>query len=53
MWYIYTKEYYAAIKKDELESVLVRWMNPEPIIQSDISQIEKNKHSVLVRMCGI
>ena len=37
-------EYYSAIKKDELESVLVRWMNPEPIIQSDISQKEKNKY---------
>ena len=46
-------EYYSAIKKDELESVLVWWMNPEPIIQSDISQKEKNKYSVLVHMCGI
>ena len=46
-------EYYSAIKKDELESVLVRWMNPEPIIQSDISQKEKNKYSVLMHICGI
>ena len=46
-------EYYSAIKKDELESVLVRWMNPEPIIQSDISQKEQNKYSVLMHICGI
>ena len=46
-------EYYSAIKKDELESVLVRWMNPEPIIQSDVSQKEKNKYSVLMHICGI
>ena len=46
-WFICTMEYYSAIKKDELESVLVRWMNPEPIIQSDVSQKEKNKYSKL------
>ena len=40
-------------KKNEFKSVLVRWMNPEPIIQSDISQKEKNKYSVLMHICGI
>ena len=35
LWYIYTMEYYSAIKKNKLESVLVRWRNPEPGIQSE------------------
>ena len=41
-WYIYTMEYYSAIKKNSFESVLMRWMNLEPIIQSEVSQKEKN-----------
>ena len=40
-WYIYTKEYYSAIKRNTFESVLVRWMNLEPIIQSEVSQKRK------------
>ena len=42
LWYIYTMEYYSAIKRNAFESVLVRQMNIEPIIQSEISQKEKN-----------
>ena len=42
LWYIYTMEYYSAIKRNTFESVLMRWMNLEPIIQSEISQKEKN-----------
>ena len=38
LWYIYTMEYYSAIKKNASESVLMRWMNLEPIIQSKVSQ---------------
>ena len=38
LWYIYTMEYYTAIKRNEFESVLMRWMNIEPIIQSEVSQ---------------
>ena len=38
LWYIYTMEYYSAIKRNIFESVLMRWMNLEPIIQSEISQ---------------
>ena len=45
MWYMYTMEYYSAIKRNEFESVLVRWMNPEPVIQSEVSQKEKNQIS--------
>ena len=42
-WYIYTMEYYSAIKRNERESVELRWMNLEPIIQSEVSQKEENK----------
>ena len=48
MWQIYTVEYYSAIKKNEFESVLVRFMNIGPVIQSEIRQKEKNKYSILM-----
>ena len=38
LWYIYTMEYYSAIKKDASESILMMWMKLEPIIQSEVSQ---------------
>ena len=41
--YIYTMEYYSAIKKNTFESILMRWMNIELIIQSEVSQKEKDK----------
>ena len=41
VWYVYTMEYYLAIKRNTFESVLMRWMNLEPIIQSEVSQKEK------------
>ena len=41
LWYIYTMEYYSAIKRNEFESVPVRWMNLEPVTQSEVSQREK------------
>ena len=44
LWYMYTMEYYSAIKRNVFESVLVRRMNLEPIIQSEVSQKEKNKY---------
>ena len=40
LWYIYTKEYYSAFKKNTFESVLMRWMKLEPIIQSEVSQMD-------------
>ena len=43
LWYIYTMEYYSAVKKNSLESVLMRWMKLEPIIQSEVSQKEIHK----------
>ena len=45
LWYIYTIEYYSAIKKNIFESVLMRWMKLEPIIQSEVSQKEKHQYS--------
>ena len=42
LWYIYTMEYYSAIKKNTFESVLMSWMKLEPIIQSEVSQKEKH-----------
>ena len=42
LWYIYTKEYYSAIRRNTFESVLMRWMNLETIIQSEVIQKEKD-----------
>ena len=53
MWYIYTMEYYSAIKRNELESLVMRWVNLEPVIQSEVSQKEKNKYSILTHIYGI
>ena len=52
MWYTYTMEYYSAIKRNTFESFLMRWMNPEPIIQSEVSQKEKDKYHILMHMLG-
>ena len=51
-WYIYTIEYYLAIK-NAFESVLMRWMKLEPIIQSEVSQKEKHQYSILTHIYGI
>ena len=53
LWYRYTMEYYSAIKKNTLESVLMRWMKLEPIIQSEVSQKEKHQYSILTHIYGI
>ena len=53
LWYIYTMEYYSAIKRNTFESVLIRWMNLEPIIQSEVSQKEKDKCHILTHISGI
>ena len=52
LWYIYTMEYYSTIKRNALESVLMRWRNIEPIIQSEVKS-EKDKYHVLVHVYGI
>ena len=45
--YIHTMEYYSASKKNTFESVLMRWMKLEPIIQSKVSQKEKHQYNIL------
>ena len=50
LWYIYTMEYHSAIKKNAFESVLMRWMKLEPIIQSEVSQKEKHQYRILTHI---
>ena len=49
----YTMEYYSAIKNNAFESVLMRWMKLEPIIETEVSQKEKHQHSILMHIYGI
>ena len=51
LWYICTVKYYSVIKRNAFESVLMRWMNLEPVIQSEVSQKEKDKYCILMHMC--
>ena len=53
LWYIYTMEYYSAIKKNTFESFLMRWIKLEPIIQSEVSQKDKDQYSILTHIYGI
>ena len=52
MWYIYTMEYYSAMKRNETESFVETWMDVETVIQSEVSQKEKNKYRILMHICG-
>ena len=51
-WYIYTMEYYSAIKRNVIGSFVETWMNLETVIQSEVSQKEKNKYRILTHICG-
>ena len=53
MWYIYTMEYYSAIKKNEMMSFAATWMELEILILSEISQKEKDKCHTILLICGI
>ena len=53
LWYIYTMEYYSALKRNAFESVPMRWVNLEPSIQSEVSQKEKDKCSILTHIYRI
>ena len=53
IWFIYTMDYYSAIKKNEIELFLVRWMDLEAVIQSEVSQKEKIKYCMLTHIYGI
>ena len=52
MWYIYTMDYYSAIKRNQTGSFVEMWMDPESVIQSEVSQKEKNKYRILMHICG-
>ena len=53
LWYMCTMEYYSVIKRDPFESVLMKWMNLDTIIQSEVSHKEKNKYHILTHIYGI
>ena len=48
LWYIYTMEYYSIIKRSEFGSFVEIWMELDPVIQSEVSQKEKNKYHTLM-----
>ena len=53
LWYIYMMKYYSAIKRNTFESVLMRWMNLEPILQTEVSQKKKDKYCILTHIYGM
>ena len=53
MWYIYTMEYYSAIKRNEIQAFLATWMDLEVIMLNELSQIVRHQHPVLSLTCGI
>ena len=53
MWYIYAMEYYSAIKRNEIVPLAETWMDLETIIQSEVTQKEKNKYRIVSLICGI
>ena len=52
MWYIYIMEYYSVIKRNETGSFVETWVDLETVMQSEVSQKEKNKYRVLMHVCG-
>ena len=53
MWYIYTMEYYSAIKKNEIMPFAATWMDLEMIILSEVRHTEKDKYLMVSLICGI
>ena len=53
MWHIYTVKCYSAIKRNEIELFVARWMDLESVTQSEVSQKEKNKYCMLTLIYGI
>ena len=53
VWYIYTMEYYSVIKRNTFVLVLMRWMNLDPIIQSEVNEKEKGEYRILMHVYGI
>ena len=53
MWYIHTMEYYSAIKRNEIELFIEKWMDLETVIQSEVSQKEKNKYRIFTHIWNL
>ena len=53
MWHMYIMEYYSTIKRNEIALFVVRWIDLESVIQSEVSQKEKNKYHMLTHIYGI
>ena len=53
LWYKYTMGHYSAIKKNSFESILMRWVKLERIIQSEVSQKDKDQYTILTHIYGI
>ena len=53
MWHMYTMEYYSAIKRNEIELFVMRWVDLESVIQNEVSKKEKNKCRMLTHIYGI
>ena len=52
LWYIHTMKYYSAIKRNAFESVLMRWLDLQPIVQTEVSQKEKYQYHILRHIYG-
>ena len=53
MWYIYTMEYYSAIRRGQILPFAATWMELEGIMLSEISQVEKEKYQMISLICGV
>ena len=53
MWHMYTMEYYSALKRNKIELLVMRWIDLEAVIQSEVSQKEKDKYRMLTHIYGI
>ena len=53
VWFVYTMKHYLAIKRNEFELVLVRWMSLRSVIQNEVSQKEKSKYHILMQIYDI
>jgi len=53
MWYVYTMEYHSTTKRSETGSSVELWLDLESVIQSEVSQTDRNKYHILMHICGI